>query len=104
MQRIKRLLATVATSNSIVCRCPISPMSSEVLAIGPQLPTGSDALLHKTVLASWNAYLVKIYLSPIFLAFLFLVVYTPFGSSLFRAVPVSKSLCQRSAASPAPTR
>jgi adenylate cyclase len=45
-------------------------MTSEVLTIGPRLPTGPDALLHKTVLASWNANLVKIYLGAIFFSFL----------------------------------
>ena len=29
--------------------------ASEVLAIGPQLPTSSNALLHKMALASWDA-------------------------------------------------
>ncbi|MFZ0111403.1 MAG: hypothetical protein WCF80_22405 [Pseudolabrys sp.] len=91
MQRIKRLLATVAILIPLFAAAGFLRMSSEVLAIGPQLPTGSDALLHKTVLASWNAYLVKIYLSPIFLAFLFGRLHS-FWVRLFRAVPRVKEL------------
>jgi adenylate cyclase len=91
MQRIKRLLATVAILIPLFAAAGFLRMSSEVLAIGPQLPTGSDALLHKTVLASWNAYLVKIYLSAIFLAFLFGRLHS-FWVRLFRAVPRVKEL------------
>jgi hypothetical protein len=46
-------------------------MTSEVLAIGPRLTTSPDALLHKTILASWDANLMQIYLGAILLAFLF---------------------------------
>ena len=70
MQRIKRLLAALVILIPLLAAAGFLRMTSEVLAIGPR-PTDSDALLHKTVLASWDANLVKIYLSAVFLAFLF---------------------------------
>jgi adenylate cyclase len=87
MQRIKPLLAALVILIPLFAAVGFLRMTSEVLAIGPQLPTGSDALLHKTVLASWNAYLVKIYLGAIFLAFLFGRLH----SRLFRAFPGVKN-------------
>ena len=87
MQRIKPLLAALVILIPLFAAVGFLRMTSEVLAIGPQLPTGSDALLHKTVLASWNAYLVKIYLGAIFLAFLFVRLH----SRLFRAFPGVKN-------------
>ena len=71
MQRIKRVLVALVILIPILAAAGFLRMTSEVLAIGPRLPTGSDALLHKAALASWNAYLVKLYLGIIFLAFLF---------------------------------
>ncbi len=71
MQRIKRLLAALVILIPLLAAVGFLRMTSEVLAMGPQLPTGSDALLHKTILASWDDNLVKIYLGTIFLAFLF---------------------------------
>ena len=46
-------------------------MVSEIGANGLPTPIGSDASLHKAVLASWGASLMKSYLCAIFLAFLF---------------------------------
>ena len=91
MQRIKRFLAALVILIPLFAAAGFLRMSSEVLAIGPQLPTGSDALLHKTVLASWNAYLVKIYLGAISLAFLFGRLHS-FWARLFRAIPRVKKL------------
>ena len=70
MQRIKRLLAALVILIPLLAAAGFLRMTSEVLAMGSR-PTDSDALLHKTVLASWGANLVKIYLSAVFLAFLF---------------------------------
>ena len=91
MQKIKRLLAALVIVIPLFAAAGFLRMTSEVLAIGPRLPTDSDALLHKTVLASWNAYLVKIYLGAIFLAFLFGRLHF-FWARLFRAVPPVKEL------------
>ena len=70
MQRIKRLLAAQYNSYSAVGRCRIPPNDVGGLSYW-DTTDNSDALLHKTVLASWDANLVKIYLSAVFLAFLF---------------------------------
>jgi adenylate cyclase len=87
MQRIKPLLVALVILIPLFAAAGFLRMTSEVLAIGPRLPTGSDALLQKTVLASWNAYLVKIYLGAIFLAFLFGRLHSRF----FRAFPGVKN-------------
>jgi adenylate cyclase len=91
MQRIKRFLAALVILIPLFAAAGFLRMATEVLAIGPRLPTGSDALLHKTVLASWNAYLVKIYLGAIFLAFLFGRLQS-LKARLFQAVPRVKQL------------
>jgi adenylate cyclase len=87
MQRIEPLLVALVILIPLFAAAGFLRMTSEVLAIGPRLPTGSDALLQKTVLASWNAYLVKIYLGAIFLAFLFGRLHSRF----FRAFPGVKN-------------
>jgi hypothetical protein len=74
-------------------------MASEVLAIGPQLPTSSNALLHKMALASWDANLVKIYLGAVFSAFLLGRLRT-FWPRLFRAGPVSRGIRRQMAQCP----
>jgi adenylate cyclase len=71
MQSIKRLLAALVILVPLLAAAGFIHMTSEVLAIGPRPPTGSDALLHKMVLASWGGDLVKIYLGAVFGAFLF---------------------------------
>lgn len=71
MQSIKRLLAALVILVPLLAAAGFIHMTSEVLAIGPRPPTGSDALLHKTVLASWDAILVHIYFGTVFGAFLF---------------------------------
>ncbi len=71
MQRIKRLLAALVILIPLLAAAGFFRMTSEVLAMRPRLSTGSDALLHKTILGSWDDNLVKIYLGAIFLAFLF---------------------------------
>ena len=91
MQRIKSLLVALVILIPLLAAAGFLRMTSEILTIGPRLPTGSDALLHKTVLASWNAYLVKIYLGAIFLAFLFGRLQS-LKARLFQAVPRVKQL------------
>jgi hypothetical protein len=71
MQRIKRSLAALVILVPVLAAAGFLRMTSEVLTVGPQLPTSPDALLHKTTLASWNAHLVEIYLGAVFSAFLF---------------------------------
>ena len=66
-------------------------MASEVLAIAPQLPTSSDALLHKMALASWDANLVKIYLGVVFSVFLLVGRVHTF----FRIGPVVTERCDQ---------
>ena len=90
MQRIKPLLVALVILIPLFAAAGFLRMASEVLAIGPRLPTGSDALLHKTVLASWNAYLVKIYLVAIFSAFLFGHL-NSIWARLIRAIPRVKN-------------
>ena len=94
MQRIKRLLAALVILIPLFAAAGFLRMATEVLAIGPRLPTGPDALLHKTMLASWNAYLVKIYLGAIFLAFL-LGRFHSLWARLFQTVPSVKELQPR---------
>ena len=94
MQRIKRFLAALVILIPLFAAAGFLRMATEVLAIAPRLPTGPDALLHKTVLASWNAYLVKIYLGAIFLAFLFGRLHS-LWARLFQAVPSVKELQPR---------
>jgi len=94
MQRIKRFLAALVILIPLFAAAGFLRMATEVLALGPRLPTGPDALLHKTVLASWNAYLVKIYLGAIFLAFLFGRLHS-LWARLFQAVPSVKELQPR---------
>ena len=90
MQKIKPLLVALVILIPLFAAAGFLRMASEVLAIWPRLPTGSDALLHNTVLASWNAYLVKIYLGAIFSAFLFGHL-NSFWARLIRAVPRVKN-------------
>jgi adenylate cyclase len=71
MQRMKHLLAALAILIPVLAAAGFLRMTSEVLAIGPRLTTSPDALLHKTILASWDANLMQIYLGAILLAFLF---------------------------------
>src|SRR5262245_128515 len=91
MQRIKRFLAALVILIPLFAAAGFLRMATEFLALGPLLPSGPDALLTTTVLASWNAYLVKIYLGAIFLAFLFGRLHF-FWARLFRAVPPVKEL------------
>jgi len=74
-------------------------MASEVSAIAPQLPTSSDALLHRMALASWDANLVKIYLGAVFSAFLLGHLHT-FWPRLFRAGPVGRGIRRQLAQCP----
>jgi adenylate cyclase len=83
MQRIKHLLAALAILVPVLAAAGFLRMTSEVLA-EPRLTTTPDALRHKTVLASWDANLVQIYLGTIFLAFLFGRLHC-FWPRLFRA-------------------
>jgi adenylate cyclase len=71
MQRIKPILAALVILVPLLAAAGIFRMTSEVLVIELQPPTGSDALLHKIVLASWAGNLIKFYLSAVFGAFLF---------------------------------
>jgi adenylate cyclase len=70
MQRIKGLLAALVVIVPLLAATGFLRMTSEVLAIGAP-PTGSDAMLYKTTLASWGTNLVGIYLGAIFVAFFF---------------------------------
>jgi adenylate cyclase len=87
MQRIKRFLAALVILIPLFAAAGFLRMATEVLAIGPRLPTGPDALLHKTVLASWDAYLVKLS----WLAFL-LGRFHSLWAHHFQAVPRVKEL------------
>jgi adenylate cyclase len=78
MQRIKRLLAALVILIPVLAAAGFLRMASEVSAIGPQLPTSSDALLHKMALANWDANLLRFILVP-FCQPSCLVAYTPFG-------------------------
>ena len=86
MQRIKPLLVALVILIPSLAAAGFLRMTSEILTIGPRLPTGSDALLHKTVLASWNANLVKIYLGAIFFSFMFGRLHS-FWPQLFQTAP-----------------
>lgn len=99
MQKIKRLLVALVILIPLLAAAGFLRMASEVLAIGPQLPTSSDALLHKMALASWDANLVKIYLGAVFSAFLLGRLRT-FWPRLFRAGPVSRGIRRQMAQCP----
>jgi adenylate cyclase len=71
MQRIKHLLSALVVLVPLLAAAGFFRMTSEVMAIASQPPAGPDALLHKAVLASWDANLVRIYLGAVFAAFLF---------------------------------
>jgi len=86
MQRIKPLLVALVILIPSLAAAGFLRMTSEILTIGPRLSTGSDALLHKTVLASWNANLVKIYLGAIFFSFMFGRLHS-FWPQLFQTAP-----------------
>jgi len=99
MQRIKHLLVALVVLIPVLAAAGFLRMASEVLAIGPQLPTSSNALLHKMALASWDANLVKIYLGAVFSAFLLGRLRT-FWPRLFRAGPVSRGIRRQMAQCP----
>ena len=82
MQRIKGLLAALVVIVPLLAATGFLRMTSEVLAMGAP-PTGSDAMLHKTALASWGTNLVGIYLGAIFVAF-FLGRLRPFLAPTFQ--------------------
>jgi len=71
MQRLKRFLVALVILVPLLAAFGFVRMASEISADGLPTPIGSDALLHKAVLASWGASLMKSYLCAIFLAFLF---------------------------------
>lgn len=71
MQRIKPILAALVILVPLLAAAGFFRMTSEVSVIEVRPPTGSDALLHKIVLASWAGNLMKIYLGAVFGAFLF---------------------------------
>ncbi len=89
MQRNKRSLAALVILVPVLAAAGFLRMTSEVLAVGPELPTSPDALLHKTALANWNAHLVKIYLGAVFSAFLFGRLHS-FLPRLFRSGPLCR--------------
>jgi adenylate cyclase len=99
MQRIKHLLVALVVLIPVLAAAGFLRMASEVLTIGPQLPTSSNALLHKLALASWDANLVKIYLGAVFSAFLLGRLRT-FWPRLFRAGPVSRGIRRQMARCP----
>jgi adenylate cyclase len=99
MQRIKHLLVALVVLIPVLAAAGFLRMASEVLAIGSQLPTSSNALLHKMALASWDANLVKIYLGAVFSAFLLGRLRT-FWPRLFRAGPVSRGIRRQMAQCP----
>ena len=99
MQKIKRFLVALVILIPLLAAAGFLRMASEVLAIGPQLPTSSDALLHKMALASWDANLVKIYLGAVFSAFLLGRLRT-FWPRLFRAGPVGRRIRRQMAQCP----
>jgi adenylate cyclase len=82
MQRIKGVLAALVVIVPLLAATGFLRMTSEVLAIGAS-PTGSDAMLYKTALASWGTNLVGIYLGVIFVAF-FLGRLRPFLAPTFQ--------------------
>jgi len=71
MQRLKRFLVALVILIPLMAAFGFDRMASEISADGLPTPIGSDALLHKAVLASWGASLMESYLCAIFLAFLF---------------------------------
>jgi adenylate cyclase len=90
MQRIKGLLAALVVIIPLLAATGFLRMTSEVLAMGAP-PTGSDAMLHKTALASWGTNLMQIYLGAILLAFLFGRLHC-FWPRLFRAVSHARGI------------
>ncbi len=70
MLGIKRLLVALVVLVPLLAAAGFIRMALEVSARGLRPPAGPDALLHKEVLASWNARLMTIYVGAIFLAFL----------------------------------
>jgi adenylate cyclase len=86
MQRIKGLLAALVVIVPLLAATGFLRMTSEVLAMGAP-PTGSEAMLHKTALASWGTNLVGIYLGAVFTAFFFGRLHS-IWPRLFRAFPL----------------
>jgi adenylate cyclase len=70
MQRMKPFLVAFVILVPLLAAAGFIRMALEVSADGLRASTGSDAVLHKAVLGSWNARLMTIYLGAVFLAFL----------------------------------
>ncbi len=70
MQRMKRSLIAFVILVPLLAAAGFIRMALEVSAAEARPLAGSEALLHKAVLASWNARLMGIYLVAVFLAFL----------------------------------